>query len=148
MTDNTRPADVDMFQGVSSNPPADYPTELFTAVPDGGHIPEDEPIRVVVTDVVQPNNETDWSGDRYTVADTPQRIAGGRHNRIKLHITNIGLNNVYLVKNGTTDYWLGAVVPVNGILTMETNREVWAVCKPEESAEIGVIQEFTIDDGA
>lgn len=145
---DTREEEPRMFEGVTSDPPMEWPTEPYETVTDGGHLADDEPIRVVVTDVIEPSNLTDWSPDRYTVGEKPVRIAGGRRNRRFVTITNLGDSVVYLVKNGTMEHWLGAAVPVDAVIRLETNTEVWAVCKPAESAEIGVIQEFTVEDAA
>ena len=140
-----RPADIRMYRGVTSEPDLDYQTEAsFSAerVDD-----EDEPIRVVVVDTVTPSDFTDWAPEQFTLnGESPVRVAGARNNRLALHVTNLGPDAAYLVRSAIGGSFTGAPIPVNGVVDLVTNRDVYATCLDAETALIGVVQEFVIDD--
>lgn len=135
-----------MFEGMKSEPEMEWPSATYpeTTHPDDEH--HVEPVPVFVVDTNDNADLTDWAPNRFAIdGNAPQLIAGADQNRTRVVITNIGLNNVYLVKSAVSAQFLGAVVPVNGVVTLTTNRAVYAICKPTEVAEIGVIQEYKID---
>lgn len=143
-----RPADVRMFAGATSNPDVEYPEETYPS-PDVAEQDEHEqdPIPVIVVDTVNPSDYTDWGGEQFTVAgEQPVHIAGARPNRTRMLITNLGPDIVYLVRGAVANSYTGAPVPVNGVVEMTTNRDVYATCLTGDTALTGVIQEFVIDD--
>lgn len=143
--DDLRPADVDMYRGVSSDPPVDYPTEAFPveADPDIG---DDAPIPVVVVDTVEPNDYTNWSAEQFIVGEVPIRIAGARRNRKRLLIANTGADTVYLVPGAVSAAGFGYPLVINTDVELTHNFDVYAVCAATDTATIGVIQEYVIDD--
>lgn len=141
-----RPQDMRSFRGATSEPPVDYQTEI---VPEVFHDDDQlqEPIPVVVVDTVEPADYVDCAFEQFTIdGEAPVRIAGARDNRTRLIITNMGTEAVYLVRSANGGSFTGAPVPVNGIVELTTNRDVYATCADSETATIGVMQEFVIDD--
>lgn len=146
--DAKRPADVRMYEGARSEPPADYPDDPDAMVITEG-IADDEPdpIPVIVVDTINPADYTDWAPEQFTVSgENPVHIAGSRSNRTRLVITNAGPDPVYLVRSATGQSFTGAPLPINLSLTLKTNRDVYATCAVTKSSLLGVIQEYVIDD--
>lgn len=141
-----RPADVRMYAGVRSEPDVDYQTEA-TVIVEGVADDGSDPIPVIVVDTVEPADFVDWAGEQFALSgENAVRIAGARNNRVRLVLTNTGPDVVYLVKSSVGNSFAGAPVPVNGVIEMKTNRDVYATCLTGDTALVGVVQEFVIDD--
>jgi hypothetical protein len=139
-----------MYEGATSNPPADYPDD-----PDAPLIVEgiaddaSDPIPVIVVDTVSPSDYTDWAPEQFSViGENPAHIAGSRNNRVRLLVINTGPDTVYLIKGSVSGAFTGAPLPMNMSLELTTNRDVYATCLTGDSAIVGVVQEFVIDDDA
>jgi hypothetical protein len=143
-----RETDVRFFEGVTSNPDVEYPEtpyEIEQTTADDEH--DADPIPVIVVDTVNPADFTDWGAEQFTVnGENPVHIAGARNNRTRLVVTNLGADTVFLVRGAVAPSYTGAPIPVNGVVEMTTNRDVYATCLTGDTALIGVIQEFIIDD--
>lgn len=141
-----RPADVRMIQGVTSNPDVEFPDEPYTADPMDTDVPDAIP--VVVVDSYTAGNLVDWSAERFTVSgENTIRIAGASRNRKRLLITNNGPNTVYLVRGEVTTSSFGYPLrSTDAPLEMLHNEAVFAACVTAESALVGIVQEYDIDD--
>lgn len=143
-----RPADVRMYEGVRSEPDVEYPSETYPepqGMADDEHDPD--PIRVIVVDSENPSDFTDWSGEQFTLSgEDPKHIAGARNNRTRLIITNLGPDTIFLVRGAVGLTYTGAPIPLNAVVEMTTNRDVYATCLAGDTALVGVVQEFVIDD--
>lgn len=143
-----RDTDVRMFYGATSNPDVEFPDEPYAAEvrrEDDEH--DADPIPVIVVDTVEPSDLTDWGGAQATVTgENPVMVAGARDNRTRMLVTNLGPDVVYLVRTATGAAFTGAPIPLNAVVEMTTNRDVYATCLTGDTALVGVIQEFVIDD--
>lgn len=146
--DPLREKDVRLFTGVRSEPDVEFPDEPYAIEepnPDDEH--DADPIPVIVVDTVTPSDFTDWAGEQFTISgENPMHIAGARENRTRLIITNTGADLVFLVRSSVAAAYTGAPIPVNGVVELTTNRDVYATCLAGDTAFLGVIQEFVIDD--
>lgn len=141
-----RPADVRMYEGVRSEPDVDYQTEP-SAIVEGIADDHQDAIPVIVVDTVEPADFIDWGGEQFALAgENPVHIAGSRSNRIRMVVTNLGPSAVYLTKSSVGNSFTGAPIPVNSVVEMRTNRDVYATCLVAGTALVGVVQEFVIDD--
>lgn len=144
--DEPRPADVTMYRGVTSETELEYPTEPYPVELDpDAH--DDAPIPVIVVDSSDPSDYTDWAGEGFTVDTVPIHIAGARDNRKRLLVRNTGPDTVFLTRGAVSGVAFGYPLPIGAEVEMTHNRDVWAVCANTESAVIGVIQEYVIDNG-
>ena len=141
-----RPADVRMIQGVTSNPDVEFPDQPYAADSMDTDVPDAIP--VVVVDTYTAGNLVDWSANRQTVTgENTVRIAGASRNRKRLLITNNGPNTVYLVSGEVSASGFGYPLrSTDPPLEMLHNEAVFATCVTAESALVGVIQEYDIDD--
>lgn len=146
--DPKRPADVRMYEGARSEPPADYPDNPDEfLITEGIADDEHDPIPVIVVDTISPSDFVDWAPEQFAISgENPIHIAGSRNNRTRLVIINNGPDSVYLIKGAVSGSFTGAPLPINANVELTTNRDVYAACLATKSALVAVIQEFVIDD--
>lgn len=141
-----RPADVQMYHGVRSEPDVEFPdapyheerSPISTDVPDA--------IPVVIVDTFEAGRLVDWAVERVPVDATQAvRVTGARRNRARLLVANAGPNTVYVLRTALQMPAFGYPLVMGATLELFHNEEVFAITAATETASLGVISEYDIE---
>lgn len=129
----------------TTNQDYDYPTtsdkpgDLYK--PEWG---DDNPIPVYVVERPRQPQITEWSSERFIVADSAVQIAGSRRNRVRMVVKNEGTDSVYIDPTQGVNAAFSFRLAQNEEVELTNNGQVWARCEATDTATISVVQEYDV----
>lgn len=129
----------------TTNQDFDYPTE----VDKEPELPEDvwsedTPIPVYIVDRTETPELQNWSSERFQVVDSAIQLAGARRNRTRMVVKNEGADPVFIDPEQSVTSAFSFRLAANEEVELLHNASVWARCDATESAQVSVIQEYTV----